>query len=60
MKATLSDDLAAAGNTFGTWELGDMARRPGGALDASGALAHAPPPWTALTISAAFARRLSA
>jgi hypothetical protein len=27
MKATLSDDLAAAGNTFGTWELGDMAGR---------------------------------
>jgi hypothetical protein len=32
MKATLSDDLAAAGSTFGTWELGDMARRPGGPL----------------------------
>ena len=27
MKATLSNDFAAAGNTFGTWELGDMATR---------------------------------
>jgi hypothetical protein len=44
MKATLSDNLAAAGNTFGTWELGDMAGGGGRALDALGALAHAPQP----------------